>query len=397
SKTGLLVGDGGSEDTPEDTYSQREGATMPWPCIEAKPGMQTLATLAVPARFGMIDVLFLIDASASMQDEIEGVRLGLRERIVPETRALIANPAFGVALFGEFPVLPHAHPSSGVEPYRLRVPMTTDIRRVEVALQSTPVWGNLDDPEASVEALYQVATGEGFPPFIPPSPGCPMEGWGGVCFREGALRVILLITDAPMHNGPPGVQPESRYTFTPSPHTYEEALSKLREIGARVIGLGSSDLFHLSPFPHLRAIAKDTGAVDANGNPMVFDIGDSGNRIESAIVQAITSLAQKALLNVDAVVEDVPGDLIDARELIKEVRPLEAQPSSGVQGIVDNAFIGVLPNTILIFELVIDGGKLSPHPERRMIPARVVFRENKRIRMDERVVWIVIPGLDGGC
>ncbi|MCX7807930.1 MAG: hypothetical protein N2515_04935, partial [Deltaproteobacteria bacterium] len=97
------------------------------------------------------------------------------------------------------------------------------------------------------------------------------------------------------------------------------------------------------------------------------------------------------------VVEDVPGDLIDARELIKEVRPLEAQPSSGVQGIVDNAFIGVLPNTILIFELVIDGGKLSPHPERRMIPARVVFRENKRIRMDERVVWIVIPGLDGGC
>jgi hypothetical protein len=101
-------------------------------------------------------------------------------------------------------------------------------------------------------------------------------------------------------------------------------------------------------------------------------------------------------LEVDAVVEDRPGDLVDARTLVVAVRPRAADPASGVASMDATTFYGVRPGTRLTFELELDVSSLPPSPDRREIPARVVMRQGGRARLDARDVVIVVPGRDGG-
>ena len=372
-------------------------AGPPIRCVLVPPtGGPVTADFSIPATLQIVDVMFLIDATGSMRDEINNVRAGLRDVVIPGVTSAIPDAAFGLAFFGEFPVLPHADPRSGVRPYELRSPITTDVERLTAAFEGIPTWGNLDDPEADVEGLFQVATGEGLPPYIDPSFGCPSGGTGGVCFRADAFRVVLLATDAPMHNGPPGVSPIAPYTFTdPSPHQYAETVAALRNIDVTVIGLGASDPGRPSPLPHLTQLVAD---VDTHHMPLVFDIGNAGDRIGQDIVMALERLADGVPLDVSASVEDVPGDAIDARMLVTAVRAVSASPMGNVTGISGNGFTGVTPGTQLTFQIDVDGSVLPPSTMRREVRARVVFRDAGRSRVGSEDVLFVIPGMDGlGC
>lgn len=393
-KTGL-----GVPDASRDATTDAPPPEPPPPlCIEVPPGDPIVRVeLSVPARLQVVDVVFLVDSSASMEDEIGAVRRGLRERVVPGIRALIPDAAFGVALFGEFPVEPHAFPDSDVGPYRLRTPVTTDVARVETALEDTPRWANLDDPEAAIEGLFQVATGEGLAPWIEPTFGCPSGGVGGACFRDEAFRIVMLVTDAPMHEGPPGVPPFAPYEFTPSPHGYADALDAVAALDLFVIGLGATDTGRPNALPHLAALGRDTGSVDGAGAPLTFDIGGRGDRIGEEIVAAVRRVADDVPLEVDAIVEDTPGDELDLRELVIAVRPASASPPSGAS--IDGArFVAVEPGTRLTFELEIDASAVPPSPTRREVPGRVIFRESGRSRIDAQDVLVVLPGDDGdGC
>lgn len=391
-KSGLEVPDAARPPLPPD-------AGTPPLCIEVPPeGGPVTASITTPISLAVVDVLFLVDASGSMRDEIDNIRERLGAVVVPGVRAAIPDAWFGLALAGEFPVDPHGPP--GVLPYALSVPMTSDSRRIESALTGVPSWGNFDDPEAQIEALYQAATGEGIDPWVPPSVGCATGGAGGACFRESALPVIVLITDAPFHNGPPGVPPVDDYDFAEElsqPHTYAQALAALDERGALVIGLGATDSSRPSTLPHLQAIARDTGAVAASGAPLAFDIGSTGDGVGTGIVAAIERLAADVPLDIDARVEDVPGDGVDATPLLRGVRPRSAEPADGVRGVTPTGFVGVMPGTRLTFDVSVDASGLPPSDETRRFPARVVFIAAGRSRVGSVEVLIVIPGRDGGC
>lgn len=399
-KTGL--------DTPDATRNQDFDAGLvdagppPRPCIEVPRDMGPVtAQFSLPASLAVIDLMFLIDSSGSMRDEIETVRARLRDVVVPGVRSAIPDAAFGVAIFGEFPVSPHG--PSEVHPYMLRTPVTTDVTRIEAALDNTPTWGNFDDPEAAIEGLYQVMTGDGYgtpatPGYIPPSEGCAGGGAGGACFRRDALPIVMLITDAPMHNGPPGVPPDAPYLFAPSPHQYADAVEATRRTGALVLGLGASDPGRPTPHAHLRQLAIDTGSVDGDGNPLWFDIGSGGAAIGRGIVQAVQHVASGVPLDVDATAEDLPGDDVDASLVLRGVRARSADPPENVDRIEDHRFFGVVPGTVLTFELIVDASELPPSSERRVFPARIIFRASGRSRLDIDEVDIVVPGDDGvGC
>jgi hypothetical protein len=359
--------------------------------IDAGP---VLADFMLPVSLTVVDVMFLMDSTGSMIDEIDNVREGLRGRVAPAIRGAIPDAAFGVALVGEFPQRPHG--PGDVRPYELRSPITRDLIQVEGAFESTPTWGNFDEPEAQVEALYQVATGEGLDPWVPASLGCPSGGSGGACFREDSLPVVMLVTDAPFHNGPRGVPPVDDYGFTPTPHTYAEAVAALRRIGAFVVGLGAQDVATESPMDHLRAIARDTGAVDEGGGPLAFDIGATGSRVGSGVVQAIERLASGVPLDVDASVADVRGDDIDATDLVVGVEAFSASPMSGVGGMEGDTFLAVIPGTQVTFRLRLDRRAVEPLTETLFVPARVVFRAFGRSMLGDVAVTIVIVGDDGG-
>jgi hypothetical protein len=370
-------------------------------CIEVPRELgEVTATFSLPASLAVVDIMFLIDSSGSMRDEIDTVRARLRDVVVPGVRAAIPDAAFGVALFGEFPISPYG-PSS-VQPYELRTPITTDITRVEAALDETPSWGNYDDPEADIEGLYQVMTGNGYgdpttPGYIPASFGCPSGGTGGACFRSDALPIVMLITDAPMHNGPPGIDPVSNYDFLPAPAGYMDAVTAVTRQHTLILGLGASDPGRPSSIPHLRALTTDTGSVDASGNPLVFDIGGGGGGIGSEIVRAVSFVASELPLDVDAIAEDIPGDAVDARLVLRGVRAASADPPTNVSRIEGDTFFGVIPGTQLTFELILDASALPPASERRVFPARIIFRASGS-RLEVIEVDIVVPGDDGiGC
>lgn len=355
-------------------------------CVSLPPGARPLEVeVEVPAVLATVDVFFLLDATGSMVDEITNVRRGLRERVVPGVRDIIPDAAFGVGLVGEFPVDPHG--DDDVRPYELRSPITESVLAVEGALERLPEWANRDEPEAQVEGLFQTATGEGYsgPGAIPPSRGCPRGGSGGACFRDEALPVILLVTDAPFHHGPPGVSPVSPYRFSPPPHTYQDAVDALRSLGALVLGLAARDEGAMTPAAHLRAVARDTGAVGADGAPLVLDIGASGDRVGRGVVDAIERLASDVPLDVDGVLRDVGGDAFDATTVITDLRIARVDPPDGA-GSVDGATArDTAPGTRLTFGLTIDPSAVDPPETPFRVRARLI------VRAFERSVLTTVP------
>jgi hypothetical protein len=99
---------------------------------------------------------------------------------------------------------------------------------------------------------------------------------------------------------------------------------------------------------------------------------------------------------VDAIVQDVPGDELDARTLVSAVRPLRADPADGVREITGTEFVGVVPGTRVTFEVEIDASGLAPSDSTRRVPARIIFRAFGRSRLGREDVVIVLPGMDGG-
>ncbi|MFK8003503.1 MAG: vWA domain-containing protein [Polyangiales bacterium] len=397
-KTGLYYDDGGGPDIRDAGMDTPDvPPDVPIPCFEVprEAGPVDIA-FVLPVALRVADVFFLIDATASMEDEIDTIRERLRSDVVPGVRARIPEAQFGVALVGEFPVSGFGPPE--VSPYDMRQQVTDELISVEAALERFPTWGNFDEPEAQVEGLFQVATGAGLLPWIEPSSGCPRGGRGGACFRRDALPVVLLITDAPMNNGPRGIRPQTDYDFVGAnrgPHTFQEAVDAANDLGIFVIGLGARDALSASPMPHLRAMAQATGAI-ANGELLAIDIGGDGAGVGEGIVNAIARLAEGTLLDVDAVIEDVPGDEFDARTLVESIAPLEATPSSGVREITADSFLGVVPGTSVTFRVQVDAASVPLRAETLRIPARVLFRAFGRSRLDRREILLVVPGEDGG-
>ena len=208
----------------------------------------------------------------------------------------------------------------------------------------------------------------------------------------------MLITDAPMHNGPPELEPVAPYSHFPAPRAYEDAVAAVEALDVLLVGLGATDAGRPSPRNHLRQLLRDTDSVNSDGEPLYFDIGRRGDRIGDEIVSAVQFVASEVPLDVDAVVEDSPGDALDATEVVRGIRALRADPPGNVASIDGETFVGVIPGTLLTFEVEFDASDLEPTPERRVYRARIIFRASGRSRLEVREIDIVVPGDDGlGC
>lgn len=367
------------------------------PCIDVPlDGGPVNAAIRLEAEVGRADVVFLIDTTSSMTGEIEAIRARLRDRIAPAIRTAIPDSQLAVATFADFPVDPYGF--SGIdEPFTLMSPSSNDIARTQAAVDAVSLANGLDLPESHVEALYQLATGEGLLPYVAPSGGCPSGGLGYACVRRDALPVVLLFTDAPMHNGPNPLErsPYSTSALGVRPHTFDEAVTALQTMGARVIGFdsGGSDAT-----PDLRTLATRTGTVDGSGNPLVYDIGTNGERLSQEVVGAIQTFATTVVQDVDAVARDAdPNDGVDARQLISAVQPVSALPMSGIHSIdvVGNRFVDVIAGTVLTFRLIIAPGIVVPGSEPRFVRVEIIFRGNGRTRLGSQFVTLLVPAADG--
>ncbi len=405
-KTGLRVPedredasfDAGPDASPRDASRDApsiDAWTPPDVCIELPPGEPpTELPVEFVARIESAEVFFLVDVTGSMGGEIATIQARIVDTIVPGIADQIPDVRFSVGHFADYPE--NGYGSPGDEVFALLRASTADIGQVEAATGSLVLQMGGDPPEAYVEALFITATGQGIRRLVPNS-SCPglSDAVGYPCFGPNGARIILLFTDAETHNGPGGANPYE--SITPAPHTYDETVGALREIGAKVLGIYSGDPGEGDGLRHVRALARDTGAVTADGTPLVFDIGSSGTGLDSSVIEAVRTLVEEVPIDVDVIVTDDPRDAVDVTQFVRGIVTSGATPTDGAIDRGDR-YDQVRPGTRVTFRILLANELIPRTDVPQRFRAHVTMRGDRVTHLLELDVDLVVPSNHGiGC
>jgi len=336
-------------------------------------GAEQRVNVDVEARPGKLDVQLSVDTTGSFGGEIDALQADLVESILLAIRARVADVTFGVSRFEDFPAAPFGAESD--TPFALLSALTSSSTRVAsaVAALDSPLGSGGDLQEAGYEALYQIASGDGYRSggvtWVAAFDGHAAPGGGelgGVGFRQDAMRVVVHVTDAPSHAA-------SDYASAfPDTHGRVDAIAAMRALDIKLVGIATDP----GARPQLEGLALATGATldpvagvchtgvaggarsPTSGTcPLVFDAREDGSGVSEAVVDGIVGL-------VDAIrYEQVYGRAVDDRfGFVRAIVAAEATPgASGVApGLadlrpagdgLDDTFTGVHVGTHLRFEL----------------------------------------------
>jgi hypothetical protein len=220
-------------------------------------------TLTLPPVPTPLDVVFLVDTTGSMQDAIDGLRSGIGD-IVRSLADSGIDARFALVDFRDYAVAPWGGP--GDFPYKRLRDLGPADEELEDAIEELDAWGGGDEPESSLPALYQAATGRGQTlngvTVVPPGEG--------ISFRPGSLRVAVMVTDAPHHGDEAGY---------PGP-SYDETVQALRAKQVHQVGLAVSSRAR----DDLNALARATGAFAPPGGTDCDDDGSADVRAGAPLV-----------------------------------------------------------------------------------------------------------------
>ncbi|MDH5675918.1 MAG: VWA domain-containing protein [Myxococcales bacterium] len=374
-------------------------------CLELEPDGLSVYTMRAHVDLHRSDILFLIDNSGSMADEIDAIRSRLIDELIPGIKMRVSDPEVGVASFSDFGERKLGERS---HPYRLLQPITDNFDAVLRAVAGLEAEEGWDAEESQLEALYQAATGEGLGVFVEAKSDCPTGTRAGVCFREGSFGVIMLVTDAPMRNvtgiGADGELSEPAVfdglgpdvPYIPYVREYDETLDALRAEGLRVMGLWSGAEEGLDD---LRRVALDTGAVDSRGKPVVFDIGSDGQNLGEGVLQGLQELTGGVMLVAELSVFDADeSDGFDPERNLVDVRALRAEPATHAQPVAGAPrFEAVRAGADLVFELVFDTGSLPPEAGRGPFPLDVRVETDDGVRIADERLELIVQAPNAGC
>ncbi|MBK8170127.1 MAG: VWA domain-containing protein [Sandaracinaceae bacterium] len=374
-------------------------------------GESARVTLEAQSDLALLDVHFSIDTTGSFRDEIETLKRDLTASIVPALRRRVDDVAVGVSRMEDFPRLPFGESSD--RPFKLVTAITTSLARVDSAVASLdmPLGSGGDGPEAGAEALYQIATGEGFSgALISPWSGVPASGGGtraGVGFRDGALAVVVHVTDAPTHT------PEDYAGSYIGTHSLTNAIDALRAEGIYVVGIASGD----DGRGYLEEVAIGTGAVqdpvdDACGTgiggrarlpvsgvcPLVFDVAGDGTGLSSSLVDAIIRLLDTVRIHeAFGVATDDPFHFVTTVEAVSATPPsgfdaperADRRPSD--DGILDT-FTEVPTGTAMHFDALLTNSLIEPTDYDQSFRITVTIRGDA-LTLARRVIRVRVPAV----
>lgn len=261
-------------DVPPDSPDVADEADDDAP-PDARPPLVDLVVLAENTGSFTTERTHLVATVATLLDALDAAALGW-------------DLALGVAAFGDFPVGTYGTAGDVVFEVLQAVTASTDL--AVTALGAIADRNGADMPDGAVVALYLLATGSALEPYFSRVADCPTGYGGAVCFRPGAARLVLLISDSPMHNGPPdgASDPYSAsvlgLTMVPS---WPAATAALISENIRVIGLNTGTA---EVHADLEAVAVASGAETTTG-PAAYDIDlDTGTVNLSFLVPVLEAL-----------------------------------------------------------------------------------------------------------
>ena len=187
------------------------------------------------------DVYLLLDMSSSMSEEdqwvyeqaktgsgflpatltcADGDATQLSAGMTGALSCMVGDLRVGAGMFRDIPFAPYSEDQNAADPartvdakheipYRHGFDFTPDMTMASLAFANVGAIESSGDPDfagSQIPALYSVATGTGMftgvdRRSVPAGPSCG-AGQGYPCFRPAIDRIVVLASDAPMHNGP---------------------------------------------------------------------------------------------------------------------------------------------------------------------------------------------------
>ncbi|MCB9659714.1 MAG: hypothetical protein R3B40_16920 [Polyangiales bacterium] len=181
------------------------------------PGASAVDPLTFNVKLTEADIYILVDTTGSMGNEINNLRSSLTTGVLDPAcptltgvigaiRCTIPGTWFGVGRFDDYPVSPYGYSSYNDLPFIHLQDMTNSTAAAQSAVNGLNIHNGRDIPEGSSQALYAVASGNGLSydgnQYTAARTGCPAGRWGYPCFRPNVIPIVIMITDAAMHNGP---------------------------------------------------------------------------------------------------------------------------------------------------------------------------------------------------
>jgi len=388
-----------------------------------------------------LDVFFLMDATGSMSGPINNLKASLTSTVIPQVQAQVADTQFGAGDFRDFPLSPYG--SSGDQPFVLRQAITSNAAAAQAGVNVMSASGGNDGPESGLEALYQVATGNGLSGPSPTSVPANHNGVGGVEFRAGTMPVIVHMTDITTHTkGETNVycygDTEYADPVASAAHTRTEVKTALDAICARVVGVptvastpdscdGRGYLTDLATYTGARVppAAWDVGvrpsgcgatqcctgqlgaglAPDVDGLcPLVFWVSSSGTGMGDQIITGLKMLTRFATF--DATSErvgnttDIDGNPLPnghtTADFITAVTPNSATVPAAPPVITPptfdaTTFYDVTPGTVVRFDVVAYNDFIEGTSEGQIFRAVIRVLAGGCTPLDERDVLILVP------
>lgn len=396
-----------------------------------------------------LDVLLDMDATGGMGGPINDLQGSLVGTVIPGIQASIAGAWFGVAAFMDYPIDPFGTVGCD-QPFLLIQPMTPSVAEAQdgvlaltTGMFGGPIGCGNDGPEAHIEALHQIATGAGLvgpaPTFVAPN----ATGIGGVGFRQGAMPVIVSVTDARSHD--PGVAlcgGGTDYDADPSvlavAATRAQTKDELSAICGRVLTMAVSN--HdpaCGPVADGTDLAEATGALvppvawdlvpggrpvgcgiaqcctGTSGTgiapnpsglcPLVYRVGFGGSGVGDGMTEAVSMLANFASFSVTSLVTEAVTDIegvplppgITTADFIQSVVPLGHGPVP-LPGVADpiltaDAFEDVVPNTPVTFEVEALNDVVPASDRAQLFRATLSVLADGCADLDQRELLFLVP------
>ncbi len=366
-------------------------------------------TLVFGTNIQMADVYFMIDRSASMNNEILNLRTSLSTTIVPAVDAAIPDVWFGV---GQLDQCPNAAgcTSSGTAIFIQNLANVDGDPAVTQAALDAMSGTCTGAKEPYVAALWLIANGD---PSVWAWPASKVAGrtcadpatTGWPCFRPGAVPIVVMFGDESFYTQSYGAGCDPSTGAAPS---FDQAVAEMNAIHARFIGINSGNT--LAGFTD---VCTATGSVDTTGSPLAFTIPGDGTGLGDQVIDAIEMLASQVPLDIfaDAVdVDEGPSDSVDATIFIDRIVPntvggvvdpadptrvcvggLHVEDTAGGDTVPD-VFVDVLPGTVVCFDIYpAKNVTVEPEPMPLLFLAQVrVIGEGITV-LDTRDVWFLVP------
>lgn len=327
-----------------------------------------------------VDLAVILDLSGSMGEELANLKTEVKTKIIEDIPKKIPGMTvgFGIVHFMDW----NAQNMSQV--YTADRFITTDPAVAQTALDDMPDTAGGTEPHQ--EALYQAATGEGLSANmgeytlswtwtefnLPPVDCSGQEGdVGGLCFRDMALPIFILVTDEGFTQIPlastvnmAAFPPEADEVWDDNNpgHSTEDAIDAMNGINAKFIGIDTGFDCYDGPCSKIdyatedfTIVAEGTYSLDKDGEPFLYHTENSdGSGLSDQISDAIVTLTQFIQMDVEIQALSEEGEECNGHnsaDFVSEAKPNKADPPDGVAGTTANSFLKVQPGTIVTFDV----------------------------------------------